>query len=833
MDRMSSGTTHGCPLSEVMDVDSVGVPAMEEMEAVSTGSQRTPPSVVRPQTRRGSSEPARRTRSTERNDARSNELFEEVLEEDDDADIPEHASPARAGSPYVAHSRSPSRGRDDHGMKWGVSAWGLQIAEEIAFSVWVRAYVAVLLMSVLCFTVLLWARLTYTLTLRMLLPGADEFWTVVSSLHAAALLVTVASAVLDCNMKLLTHWLGMTRDTVHLFYLPNANFTARAIRMRNAQLAALLCATLLAPLLTAVVLCATANGAFSFVGVFAFAAFVAMCLIVAGVFVFMWCVALRNKRRAWKEGTAMRKEHETDVPEDEVTPWKLRLSANPLVMAEFGLDFLTVRTYTAHVAMGSLWVLFAVLTLGGDVSDVKWVALVCILLGGALFLAYTAAKPAKQATRIARRQRITTVAALSCWTLFTLFGILGSAFSGDAQMLLLTLALIALSQGQLLRRHDLHVTDSMIVPEQDGNEDVQYTRYLNLLPCLDALRQCHPKSSCISKKSRRAMERLAQETSVILDHHCGALEAKLNMTQRVLTADAKAATALWFVYMVVFCIVCSLSTTFSEDIETTQATGAADNSTSVGSYAACTMQWGSLATPDLALLTFIAQNDAENVAKDLHTLYGESWTVLSTHETDALRPDDLPRVTFLNKDENMSVVVAKASEEHARRWAYDLDIWGDSVLAKLLDATIPFASSWRAEDRRGLVDVSSALSRFAGNDRHVAGASLKLHVAALLANGTNVVVTGHGTPAGHAVMADLPVQVVAFGAPGTFYTATAKQSAHINVAMENALFSLLDNEAGFLQEVHCDAGLFECQRLRKLTCAFLSGCGKTVPISGC
>ena len=740
---------------------------------------------------------------------------------------------------------------------WTWRQYWSRLAEDVAFSTPFRAYVGLLLAGELVFVAVLAVRLAFAATVQVFASAAGgggdaakEFGTALGSLHALVCVACVAATVVDLLLRLLRSWAAMSRDSVHVFFLPNPFHTGPAastdaVDLRNALLGGLLLVTGVAPL-AAGCAAAAADGAPAFVGGFAFAAFAATGVGVAALWAWMWVRSLRCKSQVVAEGRACRAEHtSTEMPAERSVAWMRRVAANPLVMAEFGVDMLSVRAHCVHAALGCLCALVLSLSLGGSLSDAKWVAVAATVALGAMMLAASKARPSRHASKIAKRQRGLTFLSAALWTAFAAAGLAGAAASGSAGLAAANAVLLVLTQLHTVRRHDLHATGSYHLPRFDDEERSSATQCLPLLPCGDLMRLFLPKNPCFKRRSKRARQQREHDTSVLAAHHCAATEQRLDGTQRVLTADAKILTGFWAVFFATALVAATIGSRLDDELSGATVvgrSGGAGNATAVDAAAAaaaaattacaaCDLEWSGVGARDVAVLTLLATHATDAALEaDVAAYFGAGrWTVEPAAAAGS-RPDALAWRTFAHTSRNVSVVVAQASGS-ARGWVRSVDSWGDAALLRVLEATVPLVGAWSRRHKQALVSAVGTIAGALGTDRAggaAASLALRSHVAG---RSGEVLVGGHGMAGGHVVAAGLPATAtVVLAAPGTFYAARGheRQGRHVNVVPKGGLLATLDEETGLGQETECDGGsVYECQTAARAVCDLLRSCGES------
>ena len=501
---------------------------------------------------------------------------------------------SEGNSPY----RTPGRPTDpprsvDNSQRWSVSEWASQVSEDIGFSLISRSFILFLLVSSLLFTTLLTLRLMISVSTRVFLPGSPEMFGTISMLLSLVLISSFAATVIDLIVRLIVSWTSMTKDTVHVFYLPNKNYSPRkSIRMRNAYLGLLLIFAFVGPLIASIASSIIEGSLLVFIGTFSFYSFVSFNCVIAVVWLFMWGVSIQNKFRYWKIGKHMRREwkesnkgksrREIDDVGDEYdnertspttnvgVAWFRRVAANPIVMSEFGLDLLTVRLYSAFSFSLTIWIFLMVVIYNMTIDKLHWVFILTAVLIGSFFLLLSKAKPSSRSSKTAKNQYVVSHVMLFCWAAFIIFGVIASALRFGTGTAVANMMLCVLTQGLLVRRHSLHITNDFIIPYNDDIDNP--TKCIPaVVPCSSVFGFFFPKNSCapIQKPSRILDRELGLYTS---DQHCIATEKHLNKTHRVLTANSVVSSGIWISFVVLSAVLSSYGSWFHEE-HTTNISG--------------------------------------------------------------------------------------------------------------------------------------------------------------------------------------------------------------------------------------------------------------------
>eukprot|EP01064_Diplonema_japonicum_P036033 TRINITY_DN7981_c1_g1_i1.p1 TRINITY_DN7981_c1_g1~~TRINITY_DN7981_c1_g1_i1.p1 ORF type:complete len:772 (+),score=178.64 TRINITY_DN7981_c1_g1_i1:38-2353(+) len=715
----------------------------------------------------------------------------------------------------VTPARVLRLGSEESEVKWTGWDWGSQVTEELAFSFFGRSYVMMLLLSSLCFTILLALRLGSSVAIKVFVPEDPHLWGTLAMLLSLASLLIFFSSVINMVLQLTRSWYRLTRDTVHVFYLPNASYDQEAIRTRNRYLAVLYMAVLVIPVLAGFGV-SLQDTALSFIGVTSFYSFAAFNCIVACVWMFMWWKSVKSKYATWQKGVLTKKQCNEEDEDDQV-PWESKLFSNPLVMAEFGLDVLSARMHGVLMLVCVVWVLLMVVMMSLSIGSILWVVVVLAIIVSGLLLSFMAGKPSKRASKIAKHQRYLTYVTGFAWLLFILLGLIGSMMHGS--LIVANLLLLAATQLQTLRRHDLHAFDEWVLPDCDEDE-VAYTRCLNIIPCSGVLRSFVP-SSCLPKKLKKAKARREAVDNVVVSHHCEAIEYKYNTTHRVLTADLKISFALILALIVLMCSVLPYGDELKGSL--TREVVSANSSTVQNAeqqFPVCGMTWGGVSMSELAMLVLLTEHAEPGVLEeDLRVSQLFELKAIDNSSRDAT----ITHFNAMGRDVDV-IVVSSTGGDTAQRWAMDLDLWGDAVLAKVLTLLNPFMGAWSEEHMKDFVSFTADITGLF-RSRAIPTNVIKYIEGAKLAS--NTVVVSHGATAGKLLLVahDIPHLVVTFGSPGSTYTGNSAPVSSTHIVPENSLLSLLDKHAGYVQHLPCTGTLSDCQSLSRTVCSLIASCG--------
>eukprot|EP00756_Hemistasia_phaeocysticola_P003982 Hpha_TRINITY_DN12565_c0_g1::TRINITY_DN12565_c0_g1_i1::g.51153::m.51153 len=454
-------------------------------------------------------------------------------------------SPRRgARTPPPATRREEER--EARKASWKCSEWLSALAEEIGFSLFFRLYIGYQLLASWVFAAAWGYHTMMGSSARMMRPPkGSAFWFSASYLCLTVLILTFASAVLDMITRMFIHWLGLARDSANLFWIPNTVSsddsrmdTERAERKlrrrRNYMLGVFEIVTLFIPLIYAIAeTISRKESALALVGTFSFVSFVVFQVLLAMQYVALWWYSIRSKMRAKRMGREMKKAWQAQMDQidrqddagsnaagsnagsqakggdreyivgEKLPLWMRRPRKNPLVMSEGGLDIFSVRGQTVIIAVGLIWAVIMSIPVGLSSGNMIWLMIALVTSFLAFFMGMMVSKPSKDHETTAKNQDKTSIISFTCMIIFCLLGPL-SAFVGDssgASLAGLCFVLLVLTQGNLLRRHTMHVqtpyqprTMRLSLPghrEQDARErGYHLTHCLPMVPCPRVWRSC-------------------------------------------------------------------------------------------------------------------------------------------------------------------------------------------------------------------------------------------------------------------------------------------------------------------------------------------------------
>lgn len=383
---------------------------------------------------------------------------------------------------------------------WKCNDWLAAMAEEIGFSLFFRLYIGYQILVSWVFAAAWGYHTMMAATSRMVRPPkGSSFWLSASYLCLVVLILSFASAVLDMLARMFVNWLGMARDSANLFWIPNGGSSSdekdkekaehKMRRRRNYILLGFETLTLFFPFMYALgETISRGESALALVGTFSFVSFVTFQVLLAMQYVALWYYSIRAKVRAKKEGNMMKKawnektderdrrddERGSDAgsrargrrggdegPEDSLPNWMRRPRKNPIVMSEVGLDIFSVRGQTIIVGVGLLWAVLASIPEGlSGGSSMIWLMIALVTAFLAFFMGMMVAKPSKDHESTAKNQDKTSIIGLICYVIFALLGPLAAAVgssSGAGGLAGFIVVLLILTQGNMLRRHTMHV----------------------------------------------------------------------------------------------------------------------------------------------------------------------------------------------------------------------------------------------------------------------------------------------------------------------------------------------------------------------------------------
>eukprot|EP01064_Diplonema_japonicum_P009787 TRINITY_DN1723_c0_g1_i1.p1 TRINITY_DN1723_c0_g1~~TRINITY_DN1723_c0_g1_i1.p1 ORF type:complete len:1196 (+),score=384.64 TRINITY_DN1723_c0_g1_i1:39-3626(+) len=494
------------------------------------------------------------------------------------------------------------RRRKAKGEKFTCYGWMNKVAQEIGFSTWFRVYVLYLLFCNLTFVTLLGYHFMMAAGYRMVVPPVSKtFFVSFTMLCTFFVSMTLFNTFIWLNIRLVVSWLGMTRESCNLFFLPNRyEDPVKAVRLRDYQLLLFELAVLVVPLVYSVVKVVTGGElATSVVGHFSFVSFVVFGILFAALWVYFWFRSIRAKSKAWRLGNKLLKEakaaerysdsesdesEESEEDEDDDSeeerrkkkkkknkkrrgddssdddddddrrkkrkkknrrdddsseeeerrrkkkakkrrksgksdsekeqkprvPWHRRKLANPLVMAEFGVDLFSIQAYVLHCIMGVIWLVVVSFPIGtADGAPVEWLAITAVALIGGLFMLRMGPSK-KKAKKVANRQRHATLVMMTVWSLFMLVGVIAAFAASMTWAGLLLFVMLLMTQLLTVRRHDMHVREegepgAMFLPytNHEKKENKRWIRWgrpamwIPLIPCGDVFRVCFKRGCCM------------------------------------------------------------------------------------------------------------------------------------------------------------------------------------------------------------------------------------------------------------------------------------------------------------------------------------------------
>eukprot|EP00754_Rhynchopus_humris_P026674 Rhum_TRINITY_DN15035_c12_g1::Rhum_TRINITY_DN15035_c12_g1_i1::g.134854::m.134854 len=245
-------------------------------------------------------------------------------EDEDEEDEAAAGDDGRIGGP----SASPGYDDDTRGLtmrgdsplsprskrqRWSYVKWMAAIAEEIAFTTWFRVYILLQLYCVFVFDFLLGYHYMLSASYRMVVPPygeSSQFFVSSAFLLLFFLTLTLAATFVTHNGRLVLSWLGMSRASCNVFYLPNRYHTeSRALLFRNFQLLVLEIATLFLPVVYAVIVCGmNGESVLTVPGHFSYCSFLSFHLCTVLIWLYFWWRAVRQKSKAWRLGTLASRE---------------------------------------------------------------------------------------------------------------------------------------------------------------------------------------------------------------------------------------------------------------------------------------------------------------------------------------------------------------------------------------------------------------------------------------------------------------------------------------------------------------------------------------------
>ncbi|KAJ9441708.1 hypothetical protein DIPPA_34328, partial [Diplonema papillatum] len=190
----------------------------------------------------------------------------------------------------------------------------------------------------------------------------------------------------------------------------------------------------------------------------------------------------------------------------EAVRWHRRRRANPLVMAEFGLDILSTQAYVLHAIVGIVWVLVLMYPAGSSISSFEWVVIIMVtIIAGLLLLTQKVSK--KSAKKVANRQRRASYIVV-VFVVFMLFAVVAAAATVSSVAPVLFVMML-MTQFMMVRRHDLHVRDDgegrVFLPYTNDEKTERRRRlrlgnapmFIPLIPCGSIWQTCCTEGCCM------------------------------------------------------------------------------------------------------------------------------------------------------------------------------------------------------------------------------------------------------------------------------------------------------------------------------------------------
>ena len=193
-----------------------------------------------------------------------------------------------------------------------VGGYVSSLSQEIGFSLWFRCYVFYLLFCNLTFIIVLGTNVLLAAGYRTVIPTTDKGTTFFSPLAMLCMFwstLTLLAALIFMSVKLIMHWIGFTRTSVNLLLLPSYGSSEEStIRYRDYQLFFFTIAVFFGPLAFSIATTiSNEEPFFSIVGNFTFAGFVVFESLVMLIFIYFWWVSFRQKARALRMGSKLKK----------------------------------------------------------------------------------------------------------------------------------------------------------------------------------------------------------------------------------------------------------------------------------------------------------------------------------------------------------------------------------------------------------------------------------------------------------------------------------------------------------------------------------------------
>ena len=196
---------------------------------------------------------------------------------------------------------------------WGFDKYVCAIGREVGFSTWFRMYVLLLLFSNLLLCVFVGYHFMLAASYRMAAPPEDESKRIPGSFAFLSLffiILHLASTCLHMTLRLIGCWMGFTRDSCNLFFLPNSfQVPKQSMKWRDFQLFGLAFLTLIIPFFYAVaVTLGGGDAAPYFFGHFSFCSFAIFNICYLVLYMYFWWKSIRAKKVATSKATVQMKE---------------------------------------------------------------------------------------------------------------------------------------------------------------------------------------------------------------------------------------------------------------------------------------------------------------------------------------------------------------------------------------------------------------------------------------------------------------------------------------------------------------------------------------------
>ncbi|KAJ9451658.1 hypothetical protein DIPPA_04317, partial [Diplonema papillatum] len=187
-----------------------------------------------------------------------------------------------------------------------------RLAQEIGFSLWFRVYVFYLLLCNLTFVVLLGYNYMLASGFRMMVQHNDSspFLVQVAMLAFFWFTAMLTTTFIYLNVRLVVSWLGMSRKSCNLFFLPNRyEDEQKALFFRDYQLLLFEILVLVVPIAYAVVVTIqNEESIVGFIGHFSFVGFVIFQILVLLIWSYFWVRSVMEKNKAWRRGSRLLKD---------------------------------------------------------------------------------------------------------------------------------------------------------------------------------------------------------------------------------------------------------------------------------------------------------------------------------------------------------------------------------------------------------------------------------------------------------------------------------------------------------------------------------------------